>query len=81
MNNKGNEQLAREFHELNGAVDVLNELKQKLEVRLGESRDDCVGEVMVNIITLIDAQSVEYRRRRDEKRARMLSGTLYEFEQ
>lgn len=35
--------------------------KDELELRLDEARDDCVREVMDNIIALINVQDREYR--------------------
>jgi hypothetical protein len=70
--------LQREVHELNGALDTISTLKEELELRLEEARDDCVREVLDNVIALIDAQGIEYRRRREERRARLQSGTLDE---
>ena len=63
--------IEREFHELTGAVDALAMLKEKLELRLEEGRDDCVREVFDNVIALIDSQGIEYQRRLDEKHAQM----------
>lgn len=52
-------------HELDGALDAISTLKKELELRLDEARDDCVREVLDNIIALIDAQDREYRRRKN----------------
>jgi len=41
-------------------------LKEELKLRLNETRNDCVREVFDNIITLIDAQDSEYRRRKND---------------
>jgi hypothetical protein len=65
----------REFHELIGAHDAISALKEKLELRLEEARDDCVREVLDNIIALVDAQGIEYRRRKEELRTRLQVGT------
>jgi hypothetical protein len=65
----------REFHELIGALDAISALKEELELRLEEARDDCGREVLHNIISLVDAQGIEYRRRRDEWRTRLQFGT------
>ena len=64
-------QLERETHELIGALDAVSTLREELELRLEEARDDCVREVLDNIIALVDAQGIEYRHRRDECRARL----------
>ncbi len=64
-------QLERETHELIGALDTVSTLREELELRLEEARDDCVREVLDNIIALVDAQGIEYRHRRDECRARL----------
>ena len=54
-----------ECHEMNGALYAISMLKDELELRLDEARDDCVREVMDNIIALIDAQDREYRHRKN----------------
>ena len=69
------ERLEREIHELIGALDAIGALKEELELRLEEARDDCVREVLDNIISLVDAQGIEYRRRREEWRARLQGAT------
>ena len=58
--------MERECHELVGALEAINTLKEELELRLDEARDDCVREVLDNIITLISAQGSEYRRRKND---------------
>ncbi len=58
--------LDREFHKLVGAIDAINVLKEELELRLEEARDDCVRETLDNIIVLVGAQVVEYQRRKKE---------------
>ena len=80
MDSKDIGQLQREVHELSGALDATSALKEKLELRLGEARDDCVREVLDNVIALVDAQGNEYRRRHGELRARLQHGTLDEPE-
>jgi hypothetical protein len=59
----------QQLQALTGALDALNELKAALELRLEEARDDCVREVLDNIIALVDAQGIEYRRRQHVLRA------------
>lgn len=80
MDSKDIGQLQREVHELSGALDVTSALKEKLELRLEEARDDCVREVLDDIIALVDAQDIEYRRRHGELRARLQHGPLDEPE-
>lgn len=81
MNSKDVERSEREFCELMGALDAINALKEQLELRLQEARDDCVREVLDNVITLVGAQGIEYRRRRDDLRVRLQPGTINETEQ
>lgn len=45
------EGLEREHYELVGAVDAISTLREELELRLGEARDDCVREVLDNVIS------------------------------
>lgn len=61
----------QEFHELVGALDAIHTLREELELQLEEARDDCMREVLDNIIMLVNAQDVEYRHRRDELGAHM----------
>ena len=81
MNNKDVERLEREFCELMGALDAINALKEQLELRLQEARDDCVREVLDNVIALVEAQGIEYRRRRDDLHVRLQPGIIDESEQ
>lgn len=71
MDSKDVDRSECELHELIGALDALNALKEELELRLEEARDDGVREVLDNIIVLVDAQGIEYRSRRDEWHARL----------
>ena len=59
-------QLKCEFHELIGALDTISVLKEELELRLEEARDDCVREVIDNVIALVSAYCIEYKHRRSE---------------
>jgi len=55
-----------EVHKLNGALDAISRLREELELRLEEARDDCVRETLDNIITHVGSQIVEYQRRKKE---------------
>jgi|GEM_PF-696105 len=81
MNSKDVERSEREYHELMGALNATNVLKEELKLRLDEARDDCVREVLDNVIALVDAQCIEYRHRRDDLRVRLQPGTIDESEQ
>ena len=70
--------LEREFHELIGALDTISALKEELELRMGEARDDCVREVLDNVIALVSAHSIEYQHRRSELRKELGLENLYE---
>ena len=74
-NSVGNPQ-ERELYELIGAFNVIGTLKEEVVLRLDEARDDCVREVLDNIISLLDAQSFEYRRRRDNLRENLQHTTV-----
>lgn len=76
MESKDAGRLEREFHELIGTLDAISVLKEKLELLLEEARDDCICEVLDNIIALIDAQDIEYRHRQDGLRTHMQPGGL-----
>jgi hypothetical protein len=81
MDSKELERSEREFCELIGAVDAINTLKKELELRLDEARDDCVREVLDNVINLVDAHCIEFRHRQDDLRACLDKGTIDEPEQ
>jgi hypothetical protein len=81
MDSKNVERSERKFCELAGAVDAINTLKEELELRLNEARDDCVREVLDNVINLVDAHSIEFRRRQDDLRARLDKGIIDEPDQ
>jgi hypothetical protein len=59
-------QLEQDFHELTGAINAIGALKEGLELRLEEARDDCVREALDNVITLVGTQGIEYQHRRSE---------------
>lgn len=67
--------MKREYHEFIGACDAISTLKVELVSRLEEARDDDVHEVLDNIIALVDAQGLEYQRRRDELHAQLSPGS------
>ena len=81
MDSKDVDRSEREFRELMGALDAINALKEQLELRLQEARDDCVREVLDNVITLVGAQGIEYRRRQDDLRLRLHPEKIDEPEQ
>jgi hypothetical protein len=57
-----NEQADRNLqalHEMNGALGAISMLKEQLELRLQEARDDCVREVLDNVIALLATEQVE----------------------
>ena len=66
MDSKDAGQLERELRELIGALNAISVLKEELELRLEEARDDCVREVLDNVIALVGAYSIEYQHRRSE---------------
>lgn len=80
MASKDTGQLGREIHELIGALNAISALKEELELRLAEAPDDCVREVLDNVIALVNARDIEYRRRQDELRVRLKPGSLDEPE-
>lgn len=75
----GSDEVARSqqaFHELNGAIAAIKTLREMLELRLGEARDDCVQEVLDNIIALVSAEEVEYQRRRNKLPSKPDNGSV-----
>jgi len=71
MGNTDVGRLERKFNELIGALDAISALKEELELRLEEARDDCVREVLDNVIALVGAHSIEYQHRRIELRKQL----------
>ena len=63
--------MKREYDELVGACDAMSSLKVGLVSRLEEARDDCVREVLDNIIELVESRELEYGHRRDELAAKV----------
>lgn len=63
------ERRQREVCELNGALSVLDTLLERLDLRLNEARDDCVREVLDNVIELVRGYEIEYRHRKTEQQA------------
>jgi len=59
----------RKIYEMNGALAALNILKEKLELRLNEARDQCTREALDNVISLVAAHTSEYQHRRREMQA------------
>ncbi|MCK4743844.1 MAG: hypothetical protein KAT25_08495 [Sulfuriflexus sp.] len=72
--------MERESHELTGAVDAISTLKEELELRLEEARDDCSREVLDNVIALVGAHSIEYQHRRTALRKKLGLENLNESE-
>lgn len=70
MHNTDAERLESELHELIGADNAISLLEQELNLYLGEAHDECVLEVLGDIITIVHAQGIEYRSRVEELRAR-----------
>ncbi len=81
VDSTGMGQLEQEYHELTGAMNAISALTEELELRLEEARDDCVREVLDNVIALVEAQGIEYRRRRDDLHVRLQPGIIDESEQ
>ena len=51
---------------LDGAREALENLRMLLELRLQQAVDESSTETLDNIISLVDSELLEYRRRRDE---------------
>lgn len=64
-------QLQKEFYEANGAVDILDILREEMEQWLEEAQDDSKHEALENVLGHIDVMDVEYRKRRDQLAAQM----------
>ncbi len=58
-------QLQKDLHEANGAVDILDILREEMEQWLEEAQDDSKHEALENVLGHIDVMDVEYRKRRD----------------
>lgn len=71
MDNQNTGVMEREFHEITGAIDAIKALKDELKLRLDEARDDCVREVIDNVVALVDAHSIEYQLRRSRLRKKL----------
>ena len=76
VDSTGMGQQEQEYYELIGAINAISMLKEELELRLEEARDDCVREALDNAIALVGAQIIEYQHRRNELRKALRLETL-----
>ena len=68
MSETGASKLEQELHEMMGAVDILDILREQIEQWLDEAQDRSKHEALENVLLHIEAADVEYKRRRDELR-------------
>ncbi|HSH43113.1 MAG TPA: hypothetical protein VK973_13385 [Arenicellales bacterium] len=50
---------------MTGALAAIDALRETLELRRDEARDECVHEVLDNVVALVQAHEIEYRRRKE----------------
>lgn len=68
------EKLAREYHELVGALDVLTTLREEFEQWVEEAQDDSKQEALENVLGHVESMETQYKKRRDEAQHRL--GTI-----
>jgi hypothetical protein len=65
------ENLAREYHELVGALDVLTTLREEFEQWVEEAQDDSKQEALENVLGHVESMETQYKKRRDEAQRRL----------
>jgi hypothetical protein len=65
------EKLAREYHELVGALDVLTTLREEFEQWVEEAQDDSKQEALENVLGHVENMETQYKQRRDEAQRRL----------
>lgn len=64
--------LEKEFHETNGAVNILDIIREEMELWLEEAQDDSKHEALENVLNHIGALETEYQMRRENLQNRFL---------
>lgn len=58
--------LAKNYHELAGAADVLTALREELEQWVEEAQDDSKQEALENVLGHVESMETQYKKRRDD---------------
>jgi hypothetical protein len=66
--------LESELHEVKGAVDILDLLREEFEQWLEEAQDDSKTEALENVLGHIEVLDVEYRRRQERIQKQLKAG-------
>ncbi len=64
-------QIEKAFHEANGAIDILDVLREEMEQWLEEAQDSSKHEALENVLGHIEVMDVEYKKRRKELMRRL----------
>ena len=64
MPNEAVNKLEKEFHETNGAVNILDIIREEMELWLEEAQDESKHEALENVLNHIGALETEYQTRR-----------------
>ena len=65
MPNEAVNKLEKEFHETNGAVNILDIIREEMELWLEEAQDESKHEALENVLNHIGALETEYQTRRE----------------
>jgi phage tail tape-measure protein len=65
------EKLAREYHELVGALDVLTALREEFEQWVEEAQDDSKQEALENVLGHVESMETQYKKRREDAQRRL----------
>ncbi len=64
--------LEKEFHETNGAVNILDIIREEMELWLEEAQDESKHEALENVLNHIGALETEYQTRRENLQSSLL---------
>ena len=65
MPNEAMNKLEKELHEMNGAVNILDIIREEMELWLEEAQDESKHEALENVLNHIGALETEYQTRRE----------------
>ena len=63
--------LAKDYHELAGAADVLTMLREEFEQWAEEAQNDSKQEALENVLGHVESMETQYKKRRDEALRRL----------
>lgn len=71
MDSNSTRDMQNQLHELIGAVDILNLLREEMEQWLEEAQNESKREALENVLGHLEVVEEEYKQRRDELSTRL----------